>query len=334
MSVLSRIAILTTCLSVQIIVNAQDLVKNSTSPDTTKVGIFINSIDELNYDEGSFSANFTIWRLNKAREFKDYYLYLPMNSIDLDTLVASPRLHDQTENVVIRHAGDTIFWDYYDMTGKFRHDFDVRTYPFETEELTMEFEGNMYYDHYVDLSVDQLQSGADTLKLNGWKVSKMKIFAVDRMYPTNFGSPGEKAGRVYSGFKVVIPIAREGWGLFCKLFIGVLVSFLIAFFSLRINITEADGRFGVCVGAIFAALANMYIVNSNLPLASRFTLMDGIHMVVIVVIVGLFYISTVSLKHYKAENLTKSQKIDRRAAWVSLGVFVIGLTSAFIYFLM
>lgn len=333
LSVVSLMTFLIVCFFVRIVGVAQDGETNTSAPDTTRVGIFINSIDELNYDEGSFSANFTIWRLNKDRVFKDYYLYLPMNSIDLDTLVASPTLHDQTENVVVRQLGDTIFWDYYDMMGKFRHDFDVRTYPFEIEELTMEFEGNMYYDHYVELSVDTVQSGTDILNLDGWRISKMKVFAVDKTYPTNFGSPGEKAGRVYSGFKVVIPIVREGWGLFWKLFIGVLVSFLIAFFSLRINITEADGRFGVCVGAIFAALANMYIVNSNLPLASKFTLMDGIHMVVIVVIVGLFYTSTVSLKYYKADNLAKSQKIDRLAGWVSVGVFTIGLTIAFVYFL-
>lgn len=329
----SRIKILIACLFVTLVGTAQDSANNSSAPDTTKVGIFINSIDELNYDEGSFSANFTIWTLNNERQFKDYYRYLPMNSIDLDTLIASPQLPDQTENIVIRHAGDTIFWDYYDMKGKFRHDFDVRTYPFETEELTMEFEGAMYYDHYVELSIDQAQSGTDTLKLDGWRISKMKVFSVDKTYPTNFGSPGEKAGHVYSGFKVVIPIVREGWGLFWKLFIGVLVSFLIAFFSLRINITEADGRFGVCVGAIFAALANMYIVNSNLPLASKFTLMDGIHMVVIIVIVGLFYTSTVSLKYYKADNLAKSQRIDYLAGWISLGVFGTGLTLTFIYFL-
>ncbi len=299
--------------------------------DTVKVGIFINSIYDLDYQRGSFSVNYTVWRLNKKREFKDYYLFLPMNALELDTLVSSAEFHDQSENIISRRTGDTTFWDYYDMTGKFRHEFDVRTYPFEVEELVMEFEGNMYYDHYVELAIDN-QSGTDTLKLDSWEISPIKTLTTEKTYPTNFGSPGESGTHTYARFKVVIPIKRSGGSLFVKLFIGVLVAFFIAFFSLRINIAEADGRFGVCVGAIFAALANMYIVTLNVPLASKFTFMDALHILVILVIFWIFLCSTRSLKYYKEDKYKRVQKIDRRATTSSFLIFSLGLIGIYLYF--
>ena len=142
-------------------------------------------------------------------------------------------------------------------------------------------------------------------------------------------SPGLPKFEGYSVFKVVVPITRDGWSLFLKLFAGLFVAFVIALFSLRINITEADGRFGVCVGALFAALANMYIVNANLPLVSKFTFMDKAHILTIFLILILFIASTFSLKYYKTDKLQKSKKIDKYVTYAVITFYIVGIIAIF-----
>jgi hypothetical protein len=205
-----------------------------------------------------------------------------------------------------------------------KHDYNISQYPFDEETLKINFEGATYYDDWVKLSVDP-ESKMDSIKINGWKVGQMEIKRTDNVYASSFGSPGETKAQKYSGFTVSIPIAREGWALFLKLFSGLFVAFVIALFSLRINIAEADGRFGVCVGALFAALANFYIVNSNLPVVSKFSFMDKAHILVIFLILILFITSTFSLQFYKSGDLTLSKRLDKFVVISVIGIFLVGM---------
>lgn len=303
---------------------------NASTIDTTKVGVFITSIYDLDYINNSFSVEYWLWRLNTKREFKEYHLFEATNSKENELLFTSTTWPDQIDNQLV-NKGDTLFWDYESFRSIVKHDYDITKYPFDEEVLTIEFEGSTYYDDWVKLQIDQKASGSSMPKINGWETGDMTIESINIIYPTNFGSPGDTAHHAYSGFVVKLPIKRIGTSLFFKLFSGLLVAFVIALFSLRINITEADGRFGVCVGALFAALANMYIVNSNLPMVSKFTFMDKAHVLTIFLILVLFITSTFSLQYFKQEQLEKSKRLDKRAAYWVISAFIIGMISIWPY---
>lgn len=293
--------------------------------DTTKIGIYITSVFDLDYINNSFSVEYWMWRLNTKREFKEYNLFDASNSKEVTTLFSSTEWKDQSENQLININGDSLFWDYENFRSVVKHDYDITKYPFDEEVLTLEFEGSTYYDEWVKLQIDQKASGHSDLKLNGWEIGEMKVSPVNYKYTSNFGSPGETSDHVYSGFVVQIPIKRVGNAMFFKLFSGLFVAFVIALYSLKINIAEADGRFGVCVGALFAALANMYIVNSNLPMVSRFTFIDKAHILTIFLILVLFIASTYSLRYFKSDKLDKSKKIDTIVTYSVIVIFVVGM---------
>jgi hypothetical protein len=281
----------------------------SATSDTTKVGVYITSIYDLDYQNSAFSVEFWMWRLNTDPTIREFYTFEPTNSKKHDKTFTSTTWEDQTDNMVIRKT-DTLFWDYENFKSVFKHQYDINRYPFDEELLVMEFEGDTYYDNWVNLQIDQKESKQNKIEINGWDIGQMQIEKFETRYETSFGSPGDTTKHTYSGFRVSIPIHRKAPFLFVKLFTGLLVSFIIALYSLKINISEADGRFGVCVGALFAALANMYIVNSNLPLVSQFTFMDNLHILTIMLILGLFIASTFSLKFYKAKKLRRSLRLD------------------------
>ena len=188
------------------------------SNDTTKVGVFITSIYDLDYSNNSFSVDFWIWRINTNREFKDYYSFSASNAKESKKISSSTDFPDQNENILPTLKGDTTFWDYENFSTVVKHEFNITKYPFDEEILVIEFEGENYYDDWVKLQIDEKESGYADLKINGWEIGKMRIEKFNTTYPTNFGSPGDKGSHTYSGFKILIPIKREGTALFFKLF--------------------------------------------------------------------------------------------------------------------
>ena len=142
-------------------------VAEAETADTTKVGIFVTSIFDLDYNNNSFSVEYWMWRLNNKREFKDYNSIEATNSKELKKLSSTIDWKDQSENQLLNRAGDTLFWDYENFRSTVKHDYDITKYPFDEEVLIMEFESSNYYDDWVKLQIDQTNSGKSNFKING-----------------------------------------------------------------------------------------------------------------------------------------------------------------------
>lgn len=284
-------------------------------PDSSKVGFYITSIHDLDYINNSFSAEFWFWRVNKTKDLSEYYLFSPKNVKECRTPFTSKDYKDQSENVLFDSiSSDTTFWDYEKYNCIFKHYFDISKYPFDEETLVIEIEELTNYDSSVYLTLDSVESGLyKDLTIKGRKIGKIRTESFRTVYDTDFGNPVDNKRYGYNGIRILIPIKREGLGLFLKLYTGLVVSFVIALFSLRINISEADARFGVCVGALFAAIANMYIVNSDLPTVAQMTLMDKVHIITVFLILVLFIVSTISLTFFRFKKEKKSKKLDKYA---------------------
>jgi hypothetical protein len=89
------------------------------------------------------------------------------------------------------------------------------------------------------------------------------------------------------------------------------LSALVALLALFIKPTNVDPRFGLGVGAIFAAMANQYIVSAALPDSAIVTTADIIGMATIVVILVGIAESVGSLWLYENERVRPSKRLDR-----------------------
>jgi len=141
------------------------------------------------------------------------------------------------------------------------------------------------------------------LQVRGWKVGTPTANVEEHQYHTNYGDTSLPSGNrsTYSGFVDSIPLVRPNWGYFLKLFFGLFVATAIAFLALFIRPIDLDLRFGLGVGAIFAAVANEYVVTSSLPDASVMTLADVLHILAFVFIFLTLAESTLSVKHYNGD---------------------------------
>jgi len=85
---------------------------------------------------------------------------------------------------------------------------------------------------------------------NGWTFNQITV------------KPGSirdifESDKKYSSLNYQIPIEREQpWSLFFKLFIGMYAAVIVAFIALFIPVKDEEPRFGLPVGALFAAIAN------------------------------------------------------------------------------
>jgi hypothetical protein len=154
------------------------------------------------------------------------------------------------------------------------------------------------------------------------------------VYQTNYGDTSLPSGSesVYSRFLFAVPIERAGYGYFLKLFFGLFIATAIAFTASFIQPTHVDPRFGLGIGAIFAAVASEYVVTSALPDTNVLTMADTLHLLAFFFIFLSIAESTYSLSLYSsgdAVRMRRSVRLDRwsfavmSAAYIALSVLAV-----------
>src|SRR5262249_50097517 len=133
--------------------------------------------------------------------------------------------------------------------------------------------------------------------LRGWNIDSFTITTGIKAYETAFGDTSLKSPHTeYSSYRATIGIRRDASELFWKMFLGMYVSFLIAYICFYIHADNIDSRFGLSVGALFAAIGNKYIIDSALPESTTFTLVDALHGLTLFFIFLVIASSAYSLK--------------------------------------
>jgi hypothetical protein len=108
--------------------------------------------------------------------------------------------------------------------------------------------------------------------------------------------------------------------MFLPLYVAVAVA-ILAFF---IKPTDVDPRFGLGVGALFAAVANSYINSSMLPNTGVMSLADIINIIGTITILLTLIESTISLHLYdRKDKKMLSHRFDRLSFYVLLLGYII-----------
>lgn len=252
-----------------------------------------------------------MWRVNNLKDVHESQEVNLLNAKESEILYTSSSLEDQSYNVIPINKTDTLFWEYKLIRATIKHEFDISNFPFDNENLDITLEEDIYSAQDLYLKVDSSQSGlSKILKIQNWTIEQLAFKPGKTSYSSSFGNPVDSSPLSYADVTFTIPIKRDSSAMFWKLLSGLFVAFTISLFSLRININEADARFATCVGGLFASIANMYIVNSNLPMVSQFTFLDELHIMTFFFILLLFVTSTTSLRFHMQGKDQWGRKLD------------------------
>jgi len=287
--------------------------------DTCKVGIYFNSLTDFNISDQSFSADFWMWfnYRNDSLQFNDALEVTNSKSSSFSNYAKMKK--------------EGINWDMMKFNAVVFKEWDVSAFPFDKQKLTLHIDHTIYDTKRLAFITDEGNSAIDSnLVLSNWKIDSLAFYVNNQTYNTTFGDPVIKGSSTYPSVTADIYLTRENsWNTLFKMLTGVYVAFsivLLAFF------VKPSDRLGLCVGGLFAAVGNKYIIESAVPSTVSNTLFDNIHNITFIAIFVILVVAVISFKWNeteKPEYITRAKKLDRIsfysvvAAYVLLNTFLI-----------
>ncbi len=269
--------------------------------DTCKVGIYINSLTDFNISDQSFSSDFWMWfnYKNDSLQFNDALEVTNSKSSSFTNYSKMKK--------------DGINWDMMKFSAVVFKEWDVSSFPFDKQKLTLHIDHTIYDTKKLAFITDAGNSAIDSnLLLSNWKIDSLAFYVNNQTYNTTFGDPVIKGSSTYPSVTADIYLTRENsWNTLFKMLTGVYVAFsivLLAFF------VKPSDRLGLCVGGLFAAVGNKYIIESVVPSTVSNTLFDNIHNITFIAIFVILVVAVISFKWnetQKPEYLAKAKKLDR-----------------------
>jgi hypothetical protein len=274
--------------------------------DTCRVGVYINSVYDFKLDDKSYMADFWMWinYKNDSLQFENVAEITNSKSADFS--------HYSKEKI----GGWN--WVAEKCRAQLIHQWDVSKYPFDRQLLRIEIEDAQYDTSALIYMADKVNSKIDN-KLNSseWCIENFTLKEGTKTYNTNYGNPILSGNSTYPNVVAEISIRRNGsWVKLVKMLTGAYVAFLISCIVFFISSENQDSRFGLCVGGVFAAIGNKYIVESIVPSSTSNTLMDNVHTLTFIFILLIIITITISLRLFESgdeKKVQRSHKIDKTA---------------------
>jgi len=297
------------------------LTAQTSSPDTVLVGAYISSLYDFDIANNSIKADIHLWCLydNESYDFENELECLYCNEFNL----TGTSVEDLNERK----------WFYTKATIESRQKYSTSNFPFDTQKIVFGFESSEYeIDDYV-FQTDLAGSNLDSIVLNQfdeWTVEKVEYISSKTTYDTSFGDT-ESSLTTVPKFEIIISIKRlNSWLILFKLITGIIVAFLISSCVFWIKPINTDPRFGLCVGGLFAAIGNKYIVESIITTTNKLTLLDYLHNITFIIIFLIIITSVLSLYIYEKGD-EKSIKISKSIDTASFFIFTFAYLLSFSY---
>jgi hypothetical protein len=283
----------------------------------TRVGLYVNRIAQWSTAESSWTADCDVWfRWSDAR-------IKPGETFQ----IVNGEIAQRDKIEAYSHEGEQ--YERYRLKIQLTHFFDSSRFPFGDEGLAIKIEDPTLGVDRMNYVADEQGSGMDPLgnppqvSISKW-VATVKYHAIEGAR----GAPRAVAdgARVRSRFVFAVLASPPGWSLYLRMFQALQGAVAIAFIAFFLKPIYVDPRFGLGVGAAFAAIANNIVVASYFPAARRFALTNMVSALGLGTIFLTLVESTIALYVYDSLGLTKLRTLLDRASFVILFIGYATLT--------
>lgn len=271
--------------------------------DTIRIGIFIESLYDVDFANYSCRTNFWMWSVVKGDVNEDGKIDSQDSIASLDRIkmieLSNSKEYQYSNQMAFSAVvkGDTLWWATQFCKANIYQKWALDNYPFDKQQIALKFE-NTAYDttQAIMLNTQDTIAFIDDINLIGWTITGSKIHSSIIKYNTDFGDPSGNGISYYSRVVFAIGLKRiSAIAYFVKLCLGVFVAFLVALLVFAIGPPNLDARFGLGVGALFAVAANKYVVDNSIPENATNCLVDKIHEITFVYILFTLIGTAISL---------------------------------------
>ncbi|HYE63227.1 MAG TPA: hypothetical protein VD997_14625 [Phycisphaerales bacterium] len=281
------------------------------SPHTdVTVGMYVVQLDDPSLKDRQFTAVFWLWFRWKGD--KD------LNPLKKFEVVGGQVEGLENEETVVGGEGG-VHYQCAKVRARITQEFDVTRFPID--------------DHTLEISVEETSDGIEVIRyvpdarnsklqesiaLAGWRIGTTAAVVATHNYASTFGDPAqpEDGKSSYARFTLQVPVDRPGIGYPIKMFWSLYLSVFVAILAFNIKPIDLDPRFGLGVGAVFAAMASAYVISSSLPDGNQVTLADKVVMIAIGFIVTSIIQSIISLRLFQAGKEAACARLDRLSFFV------------------
>lgn len=291
--------------------------------DSCAVGIYINSLYDFELEDKSFMADFWIWLTYKN------------DSLKFDNVIEIPNSKSAEFSHYSHEKKTELNWVTLKCKAQMRQEWDVSRFPFDRQILHIEIEDSRNDASRLIYVADKINSLIDTsISSKEWCIENFTVKDDVRFYASTYGDPELSGKSSYPRIVASIQVRRNGsWLILTKMLTGAYVAFLVSCVVFFISSRHQDSRFALCVGGLFTAIGNKYIVESVVPASTINTLMDNVHNVTFSFILLIVCIVIRSLYLFQSgdeRKRTLSLKLDRWSFY-SVSVLYIVINVCLIY---
>ena len=282
------------------------------TPTKVTVGIYVYRIGQFSLREGIWAADFDIWFRWTGNKLSPGDTFQIVNG-EIDSRERKEAYSSARER-----------YERYHVNAHFTQYIDASRFPFSDEALIIEVEDGIHGAATLRYVADKRSSGFSSSAIPPALHITRSLAGVNQsVYRSSLGDPRMTAGVAADAYSryVFAMLARPhgGWvfvGMFQALFAAVLIALLAAF----IRPIYGDGRFGLGIGAFFAAVGNNVFVASMIPPPSRLTLTAMVNGIGLATIALTLIQSIISLQVYGMGKEKLSVLFDK----VSFVVLLVG----------
>ena len=285
----------------------------SQEPRSCEVGAYLISLHDFDLARGAFGADLWLFSTCPSPDLR------PLEVMDFVNAISVARSLAATSE----RSGS--WWSYVKVSGVFRHDWDVRSYPFDRHTLRIVVE-NTNAPASAFAFVPDLKGSKPSrdIRIDGWRITDFAIDAQTYVYDTIFGDPAfdGKEESDYARLVLSTSIERTKLLSFVKVVTGVYVAFALSTLAFLLGPYNGRRRTNLLVGTLFAVLVNQRVAETVIGRTESLTLLDSVHLV------AMLYIFATALAGIQAQRLfdqgrqEEAARHDIRGFWITVVSYV------------
>ncbi len=277
--------------------------------DEVTVGVFIDQIGDFELAGGTFTTDFNVWFRWRADGIHPGETFQLVNGIVASRVKIESRDEPNGEH-----------YERWRVHAKADTSVDPVRYPFNDVAFSVQIEDGRSDVNHVRYVADVQASGVSFEAVPRSLTLKQTLATVKYVeYGSTLGHTNE-AHEVRSRFGFLMLGTPQSGPTYLKNFQALFASVAIALLALFIRPIHVDPRFGLGVGAVFAAIANNISVAAALPTVHDFTFTAMVYATGLVTIFLTMVESAISL--YLLDSLGL-EKLYKQLDALSFAIFLV-----------
>ena len=236
--------------------------ETSDSAQQVEVGVWLSGLHDVDFLSGSFQTEIYIWWISEDPDFTPFESLQVLNGRDWSQRAVNTQVLPDGRHYTAGFLSVTV-----------GHNWDLFYYPFDRQTLDIVIE-TPYTAEELRL-VPQLDRSrvSEFVELKGFSVTSLNLREHIANYQTDFGLE-DASGTHFSRLVIELELERESGRIVLAILVGFIVANIIALLTFAIDSSQLAIRSSMLGSAVFAAIGNMYLLNSQLDPAVGSMIVD------------------------------------------------------------